>query len=55
MCIQCCKCRKVVVKGEWKEPPPRLPALVSHTYCPTCLDASLIDLGRMKLALAKSD
>ena len=48
MCIQCCKCHKVVVKGEWMEPPQKLPAEVSHTYCPARLDATLFDLSRVK-------
>ena len=55
MCIQCCKCRKIVVSGEWKEPPARLPTEISHTYCPSCLDASLTALHYAKLAMAESD
>ncbi len=44
MCIQCCKCKKVNVDGQWKTPNFDLPEIVSHTYCPKCLNDSLLAL-----------
>ncbi len=36
MVTQCCKCKKVRVRGAWHIPAAPLPGAVSHTYCPAC-------------------
>ena len=38
MTVQCCKCKKLRVKGEWIRPSTVPSDMVSHTYCPRCLE-----------------
>ena len=45
MVIQCCVCDKVRVDGEWI-PPTSTEGMVSHTYCPRCLEKAMVDLRR---------
>ena len=44
MTIQCCKCKKVRVGDEWVRPGGAPDANTSHTYCPVCLEATVLEL-----------
>ena len=41
MTVKCCVCQKEKIDGEWTNASAEKAAMVSHTYCPICLDASL--------------
>lgn len=45
MVIQCCVCNKTRVEGEWI-PSTGAEGMVSHTYCPRCLEHAMADLRR---------
>lgn len=55
MTVQCCVCKRVKSEGPapWHKP-LQAPhgTVVSHTYCPSCLRASV---GAMKMELAAAD
>lgn len=36
MITQCCVCRKILVGGDWVDPPNEIHGEVSHGYCPLC-------------------
>ena len=54
MTIQCCVCNKVEEKGKWIYPKETPPKNVSHTYCPTCLKASLMAMQAERRAADKA-
>jgi len=41
MTPQCCICRKVEENGQWRRTGKAPEPPVSHTYCPSCLKASV--------------
>ena len=44
MTVKCCVCKKEKVNGKWTQASAEKAAMVSHTYCPVCLDASLASI-----------
>ncbi|NUM55282.1 MAG: hypothetical protein HUU46_16675 [Candidatus Hydrogenedentes bacterium] len=45
MTVQCCKCKRFRVDGQWSAPAASLhQGDVSHTYCPVCADETFIEL-----------
>jgi hypothetical protein len=56
MTVQCCVCKRVKAEGPapWHPAPTDRPVgpVVSHSYCPSCLRASL---SAMQLELAQAD
>ena len=54
MTIQCCKCKKVRVGDEWVRPGGAPDANTSHTYCPVCLEVTVLEL-RAEAAELSSD
>jgi len=44
MTIQCCKCKKVLVNDEWVVGGDSPRADISHTYCPVCLESTVLEL-----------
>lgn len=45
MTIQCCVCKKTKSGDEWRTQPAPQGQQVSHTYCPSCLVASVTALA----------
>ena len=43
MTIQCCKCKRIRVDGQWFTSAEPLGSDVSHTYCPTCAELFLVE------------
>jgi hypothetical protein len=54
MVIQCCMCKRVESNGEWTRQSEALGSLVSHTYCPPCLDKSRREFARRENIAAAS-
>ncbi len=49
MVIQCCVCKKVRVKGYWRDVPVRHgKAPVSHGYCPRCAEAAFAEIRALR-------
>jgi len=46
MTVKCCVCTKIRIEDQWLAPDAQLHSdgLVSHTYCPVCLDIALAEL-----------
>lgn len=44
MTIQCCVCKKTKVGDDWRPQPAPQGQEISHTYCPSCLVASVTAL-----------
>lgn len=44
MTVKCCVCTKTRVNDQWLDAEIKANELVSHSYCPTCLDAALAEL-----------
>jgi hypothetical protein len=44
MTVQCCKCKRLRVAGEWISPGGAVEGLVSHAYCPSCLDECRVEI-----------
>jgi len=44
MTVQCCKCRKLKIDGEWTRASKPPEGCVSHTYCPVCLAQVLAEI-----------
>lgn len=49
MTIQCCRCNKIRVDGKWSPTHEGLHSVVTHTYCPVCLDIANAEI-RAELA-----
>lgn len=43
MTIQCCKCKRIRIDGQWFAPVDPPGTDVSHTYCPTCAEIFLVE------------
>lgn len=50
MTIQCCVCKQTKVGDEWRSQPARPVQQVSHTYCPSCLVATVTALALERAA-----
>jgi len=44
--VQCCQCRRVRQGGEWRRQTVASREVVSHGYCPTCLEETLAGVRR---------
>ncbi|GMW00052.1 MAG: hypothetical protein AMXMBFR84_11900 [Candidatus Hydrogenedentota bacterium] len=46
MIVQCCDCKRIRLNGNWKRFHVPVPSttLVSHSYCPECLDKALLEI-----------
>ncbi len=36
MTVQCCQCKRILLKKAWTYPQQAIQDHVSHTYCPSC-------------------
>jgi hypothetical protein len=48
MTVQCCMCKMVRIDGEWNHHHQALRGDTSHTYCPVCLDVTLMEIHMEK-------
>ncbi|NTV14124.1 MAG: hypothetical protein HGA96_09395 [Desulfobulbaceae bacterium] len=44
MTVKCCVCTKTRINDQWLDAEIKANELVSHSYCPACLDAALAEL-----------
>lgn len=58
MIRQCCVCGKVHENGDWRQKTVLSHEAITHTYCPSCLEAHLamagMDSRRLQVRLASS-
>jgi len=45
MTVKCCVCTKIRIDDQWLLTETKANELVSHSYCPACLDAALAELS----------
>ena len=44
MTVKCCVCTKTRIDDQWLDAETAANELISHSYCPVCLDAALAEL-----------
>lgn len=44
MTVKCCVCTKIRIDNQWLDSEVKSDELVSHSYCPVCLDVALAEL-----------
>jgi hypothetical protein len=49
MTIQCCRCGKDRKNGQWPHVSVPLAGRVSHSYCPECSDALLVEIRQERI------
>ncbi len=58
MIRQCCVCKKVHENGEWQKRTTTFPDIITHTYCPSCLQRELatadMDFRQLHVSMAVS-
>jgi len=44
MTVKCCVCTKIRIDNQWLDSEVKSDELVSHSYCPVCLNVALAEL-----------
>lgn len=55
MTVKCCVCTKIRIDDQWLKSESKSGELVSHSYCPACLDAALAELTAHEASGGNSD